>query len=346
MRLTWVPERPGNWIFHCHFASHIMPLDMGGHSQATFAHEAHPSDMPHQMAGLVVGVTVKPNGPQPALAPDPREMTLNIRSKPRVFGDKPGYAYVLGDSPDAADPQAMPVPGPLLLLQRGEPVAVNIVNHSHEAAAVHWHGIELESFPDGVPGWSGRDQSVLPAIAPGDSLTVRFTPPRAGTFMYHSHFNEFAQLGSGLVGPIVVFEPGTKFDASTDHVLLFSDDGPFSNILAGPFSGLLLNGQKQPQPLILEAGTANRLRLINITTDWGVQVELRDGEEKVMWRAVAKDGADLSRPGDLQPAVMAFAAGEIYDFEVPPMATTRLKLVYRQIGTEEPPLIEVPVIVR
>ncbi|HTE46094.1 MAG TPA: multicopper oxidase domain-containing protein [Gemmatimonadaceae bacterium] len=78
----------------------------------------------------------------------------------------------------------MPVPGPVLELTRGERVAINIVNRSHDKAAIHWHGIELESFPDGVPGWSGAGNHVLPMIAPGDSFTVRFTPTRAGTFMY------------------------------------------------------------------------------------------------------------------------------------------------------------------
>ena len=41
------------------------------------------------------------------------------------------------------------------VLQRGEPVRITVVNHLDEPTAVHWHGIELESFPDGVPGWSG-----------------------------------------------------------------------------------------------------------------------------------------------------------------------------------------------
>jgi len=39
----------------------------------------------------------------------------------------------------------------------------------------------LESYPDGVPGWSGSDNRILPSVGTGDSITVRFTPPRAGT---------------------------------------------------------------------------------------------------------------------------------------------------------------------
>ncbi len=65
---------------------------------------------------------------------------------------------------------------------------------------------------------------------PGDSLTVRFTPPRAGTFMYHSHFNEMQQTASGLYGPIVVLEPGETFDPETDRVLVLSDGGPWKDL--------------------------------------------------------------------------------------------------------------------
>ena len=33
---------------------------------------------------------------------------------------------------------------------------------------------------------------------PGRSFRARFTPPRAGTFMYHTHLNDEVQLPAGL----------------------------------------------------------------------------------------------------------------------------------------------------
>ena len=348
IRLTWTPERPGNWIFHCHFASHIAPLDLGAVSEPSFAFAGRGAHDGHSMAGLVVGITVKPRGASAAAPTRPaRELGLTIRSKPRVHGDQPGYAYVLTGSEAHRDPEALPVPGPLLLLERDQPVAITITNDSHEPAAVHWHGIELESFPDGVPNWSGEGRNTLPAVAPGSSLTVRFTPPRAGTFMYHSHFNEFQQLASGLVAPLVVLEPGQRFDPDTDHVLLFSDDGPFTNVIDGPFSGTLLNGKKQPEQLVLKAGVPNRLRLINITTDWDVKLKVLDAEEPVAWRPLAKDGADLDGTRAPEPAELLFFAGEIYDFEIPARPAGSLKLVFQQLPPflERTP-VEVPVIIR
>ena len=134
-----------------------------------------------------------------------------MRSRASVYGKYVGYGFVRGDSPEAAMRDSFSVPGPTLELVRGKRVAVTIVNQSHEAAAVHWHGIELESYPDGVPGWSGSGATTIPFIMPGDSLTVRFTAPRAGTFMYHSHSNEMQQISSGMYGAIIVRD---AFDSS------------------------------------------------------------------------------------------------------------------------------------
>lgn len=78
---------------------------------------------------------------------------------------------------------------------------------------MHWHGIELESYYDGVPGWTGRGPQVTPVIAPGEEFVARFAPPRAGTFIYHTHWHDIVQLAGGLAGPLVVLEPGEEFDA-------------------------------------------------------------------------------------------------------------------------------------
>jgi manganese oxidase len=79
------------------------------------------------------------------------------------------------------------IPGPPLILTRGQPTAIRVVNQLPEPLAVHWHGIELESYYDGVPGLSGSGQQLLKPIAPEGSFVVKLTPPRAGTFIYHPY---------------------------------------------------------------------------------------------------------------------------------------------------------------
>ena len=331
MEMSWSPSRAGNWIFHCHFAGHIShhvalgaPLTA---AEAEDGHANHASGKSHEMAGLVLGIRVAPRGKPAKVTRAYRPMRLVVRSKPNVYGTQPGYAYVLGGSPEESDAGALPLPGPTLVLEKDEPVAITVVNRSQDPAAVHWHGIELESFPDGVPGWSGSKKSLLPAIPPGDSLTVRFTPPRAGTFMYHSHFNELQQIGSGLYGSIVVVEPGKRRDPETDRVLLVSDAGPTTNLIRGPFPRAMLNGRTQPDPIELRAGTSYRFRLINIRTDYNTIVSLLAGDAPVEWRVVAKDGADLPpSQATVRPAKLTFAPGEIIDVEFTPRSAGELTL--------------------
>ena len=45
---------------------------------------------------------------------------------------------------------------------------------------------------------------LAPLIAPSDSFEARFTPPRSGTFIYHSHVDEQRHHRAGLAGAIVV----------------------------------------------------------------------------------------------------------------------------------------------
>ena len=106
------------------------------------------------------------------------------------------------------------------MLRRGEPTAVTVHNRLDAATSVHWHGLELESFYDGVAGWSGTAARLAPSIAPGDSCVARFTPPRAGTFIFHSHASEVRQLSLGLFGPLIVLEPGVRWDPDRDRVVV------------------------------------------------------------------------------------------------------------------------------
>jgi FtsP/CotA-like multicopper oxidase with cupredoxin domain len=282
------------------------------------------------MFGLVLGFRVAPRATTvaavPAAARAERPIRILVRERPNAYGAYAGYAFVRGGSDDERS-GAMPVPARPLVLTRGEPVAITVVNRATSPASIHWHGIELESYPDGVPGWSGSGQHLLPSIAPGDSLTVRFTPPRAGTFMYHSHFDEWRQISNGLYGAIVVLEPGERFDPETDRLLIVAKGGMTANVLAGPFAPLTLNGSADPAPMELRAGVAYRLRVINISDDLPTLLGLFDGERPATWRAIAKDGADLpASQATAGPAVLLTDPGEIHDFRFTPERAGELAL--------------------
>src|SRR5262249_14594778 len=155
---------------------------------------------------------------QPAPAAVAQRLTLLMRKQPGYWHPEDAYGFALESERSDIQPQSVGVPGPLLVLHRGEPVEITLKNELPEAPSIHWHGIEMDSYFDGVPGWSGSSQSTTPAIEPGGTFRVRFTPPRAGTFIYHTHAEDTRQLASGLYGAIVVLEPGEHFDPARDHV--------------------------------------------------------------------------------------------------------------------------------
>jgi FtsP/CotA-like multicopper oxidase with cupredoxin domain len=304
MAIVWVPERVGNWVFHCHFAFHISHFVRLG--------EPVPG---HHMAGLVLGLhVVAPEEPPHRVAEAPvdvRRLRLVAQVDPDRFGDEePGWGYQLAEGGAEVAADSIALPGPPIVLRRGQPVAITVVNRLAEPTAVHWHGIELESFPDGVPGWSGTPGRIMPSIAPGDSFTAEFVPPRAGTFMYHAHANELEQIGRGLYGPLLVLEPDHPFDPAADHVIVLS---------RGPLAEwpVLVNGRSEGGSIELAAGRPQRLRFVGIFAQGGALVSLRADTTLVSWRPVAKDGADLP-PGQAvsRPAAQRIVAGEIYDYEV------------------------------
>ena len=163
-----------------------------------------------------------------------------------------------------------------------------------------------------MPGWTGSAAQSTPPIPPGTSFVAHITPPRAGTFIYHTHWHDESQLTNGVYGALIVLSPGEKYDASSDLSFVFGI-GIFGDI--GRLT--LINGSPEAPPLSLRAGTKYRFRLINITTDnQAMQVSLQDAHGPVDWRIIAKDGAELPA-ASIQPskARLNITVGETYDVE-------------------------------
>ncbi|HEV2115959.1 MAG TPA: multicopper oxidase domain-containing protein [Terriglobales bacterium] len=290
--MTWTPERAGNWLFHCHMITHMSLLPTLHPPNTTPDIHAARHDNSAGMGGLVIGVTVLPGAAPKAVSVESR----NVRKLQLVISDNPEkvplYRLEIYDSTAPLKPDEKKQPallGPPIVLTRGEPAEIEVKNQSSSPTAIHWHGIELESYYDGVAGWSGSGQQITPPIAPGSSFVARFTPPRAGTFIYHTHWHDKTQIRNGLYGPLIVLEPGQKLDPDQDRTFLFS-------VGIYPPLGfmMLINGQPGPDPLPLHRGKRYRFRLINITDDGSdLRVRLLFKSEPISWRVIAKDGADL-----------------------------------------------------
>jgi manganese oxidase len=307
MAMTWTPEREGNWLFHCHVMQHVSPSRR--FAEASDSHADHQSHS--GMAGMLMGVTILGRDGKPAAEPDasdllPRTLTLVMQDSGFVLGE--------GGMPPPSSPVS--VPGPPIVLRRNQPVEITLVNRLPEATAIHWHGIELDSFYDGVHGWSGTHRRVTPMIDPGGAFVVRFTPPRAGTFIYHTHLHDLRQLSSGLYGPLIVTEPGETFDPATDHVLVLGRSGLTSewDSIAADSSSAVLNGERAPR-FVWKAGASHRRRLINITPDDILSVCLQSADGPLEWKPLAKDGAPIDSAAATATACQKIAVGETYDFE-------------------------------
>ena len=335
--MSWTPERPGNWLFHCHMMVH-MSAPAGG------AHAGHGADdSAAGMAGLVLGIQVTGAGASPPSdGRAPRRLSLVMREEPNRYGNQSGFRM---DLEGVAAPRlnSGPVPGPVIVLTRGEPVEITLVNRMTEPTAIHWHGIELDSYFDGVPGWGGQPGNLAPPVAPGQSFVAKFTPPRAGTFIYHTHWHKEAQLAGGLYGPLIVLDPGERYDPETDHIVVIGLNGILKENEREPFA---LNGSATPDPISMRLGVPNRLRLINITANSvDLTALLVDRFEQTTWKPLAKDGATLPAGQTApRPARQRVTVGETYDFEIQPSRSQQLWLEVRRGSGEW--VLQAPITIR
>jgi len=320
--MTWVPERPGNWAMHCHIRAHTA-LD------STLGMKAPPRRgwPTGDMSGIILGIQVR-GTPAEAPAVAAHALRLVLRERPGIKSDRLSTAARLSDPRWPAD-RAMPLyPGPPMVLTRGEPASITVVNQMSDTSILHWHGIELESYYDGIAGWSGTPGHTAPAIAPGDSFVARMTPPRAGTFIYHSHMQQTDQVGDGLYGPLIVLEPGERFDPSRELIWVIG-----GRDLINLDDLLVLNGVHAPPPIEVKAGERYRVRIINIAEGNTGDFALLDGDKPVEWRPTNKDGVPVpARLAVGGPATVRTSVGETFDFDFVPQESGDLRVEIRNGG--------------
>jgi len=90
--------------------------------------------------------------------------------------------------------------GPLIRLQKGQKVRVNLHNKLAEPTVTHWHGLHVPANMDGHPMY---------VIDPGETLVYEFEVlNRAGMNIYHPHPHEATakQVYNGLAGALFVHD--------------------------------------------------------------------------------------------------------------------------------------------
>jgi FtsP/CotA-like multicopper oxidase with cupredoxin domain len=306
MDMEWTPTRPGTWVFHCHLSFHISPETRLPGADALDHHHAH-------MAGLVLGIEVPPGPSDIVERYDAARLTLHaLEYADTDTTTRFAFSFDPAFVPDSAH---RATPGPVLLMRQYQPTYVTVRNHLGVPTGVHWHGLELDAWSDGVPGWSASDGKMSPVIAPDTSFTYKLSALRPGTFIYHTHLNDIDQLTRGLYGPLIVLGENESFDPATDHVNVVGWRNPDPDGM----DDVELNGTTVQPEVRARVGETHRIRVINIAPAGNIGVRMTRGDVPVAIVPVAKDGADL--PAHQQvPAEQSgrFGVGETADFAFTP----------------------------
>src|SRR4051794_1078523 len=118
-------------------------------------------------------------------------------------------------------------------------------------------------------------------VAPRDSFVARFTPPRAGTFMYHVHNEGSTELASGLYAPLIVTDAARPFDPDIDRIIVIATGGPGSN------TPTFINGALSPDTIEMVAGRMYRLHVIDISANEAHALSPRSPSGLAAWRVLA-----------------------------------------------------------
>ncbi len=262
------------------------------------------------------------------------------------------------------------VPSPTLEFTEGDDAEIVVKNEiPDDELSVHWHGILLDPYMDGVPYVN------TPPIFPGQQYTFKFKIRQHGTYWYHSHTN--VQEQKGIYGAIVIHPKEKKIKYDKDLVVVLSDwsdenasqilknlrkDGDYylykkgtmrswldalkvgklKNFLYNEwtrmggmdysdvgYDAFLINGKQSSQGIMAHPGDKVRIRVINAAASSYFYVSLANTPMKI----ISMDGVDLE-PTLANDFIIGMA--ETYDiiFEVPEHKNYELKAT-AQDGTGE-----------
>jgi FtsP/CotA-like multicopper oxidase with cupredoxin domain len=181
------------------------------------------------------------------------------------------------------------IPGPVLEVQEGSEIVVNIENQGDIEATVHWHGLRLENRYDGT-------HETQTPVGVGEGFSARVTFPDPGVYWYHPHIREDYGQELGLYGNCLVVpaDPDYWPPANRDVPLTLDDilleDGkvaPFSRsettyVAMGRFGEVLLVNGETDLSLDVRLGEVVRLYFTNTANTRTFKVALPGARIKLV----------------------------------------------------------------
>src|SRR5215207_7705390 len=154
------------------------------------------------------------------------------------------------------------IPGPVLKVQEGSEVVVNVENQGDMDATVHWHGLRLENRYDGT------HETQAPILV-GERFSARVTFPDPGVYWYHPHIREDYGQELGLYGNVLVEPTDPDYWPPANRGLLLTlDDILLEDGKVAPFS--------RSETTYVAMGRFGEVLLVNGETD--LSLDARVGE--------------------------------------------------------------------
>jgi FtsP/CotA-like multicopper oxidase with cupredoxin domain len=200
------------------------------------------------------------------------------------------------------------IPGPVLEVQEGSEIVVNVENKGDMEATVHWHGLRLENRYDGT-------HETQSPIEVGERYAARVAFPDPGSYWYHPHIREDYGQELGLYGNVLVepADPDYWPPANRDLPLTLDDilleEGkvaPFSRsettyVAMGRFGEVLLVNGETDLSLDARLGEVVRLYFTNTANTRTFKVALPGARMKL----VGGDSGHVEREKFVEDVILA-----------------------------------------
>ena len=202
--------------------------------------------------------------------------------------------------------------GPVVQVQRGDNVKLNVANHLFEPSTLHWHGLNLPAVMDGGPHQ---------VIQPSETWSPEFKIHQsASTQWYHSHMYHRTgiQVYYGLAGLFYIEDKSneglnlpSRYGIDDIPLVLqdrsFNQDGTFRYLssmhdrMSGAMGQFMLtNGTSYPVFKIQKQLT--RFRILNGSNARIYNLEFSDQRQFLQ---IASDGGLLESPVPMTSAILA-----------------------------------------
>jgi FtsP/CotA-like multicopper oxidase with cupredoxin domain len=178
-------------------------------------------------------------------------LPASVISRPQLAPPPPGIGVVCTDGPTfdlqtldghisapdgnslymwgyALNPGAFQIPGPVLCVEEGDTVTVNLTNHLLEPVSIVFPGQTGVTATGGSPGFLTRE-----AAAGGGTVSYTFTASEPGTYLYESGTTRHQQVHMGLYGVLIIRpalgpnfaynDPATEFDPEREYLLVLHE---------------------------------------------------------------------------------------------------------------------------